>query len=102
MKGWKSDSINTKGRGEGTEIEIKGLQGGIKEKATSKKKKPEREPESEGVGGLGNRWAEGGGEIRMGKGRGGFREEAARSQCRKLDLIGIHGGMMLTSTTLPP
>lgn len=47
---------------EGTEIEIKGLQGGKKEKATSRKKKPEREPKSERVGGLRNRWAEGGGE----------------------------------------
>lgn len=36
--------------------------------------KPEREPESEGVGGLRNRWADGGGDGWMGKGRGSFKK----------------------------
>lgn len=46
----------------------------MREKATSRRKRPEREPESEGVGGLRNRWAGGGGGERwMGKGgRWGF------------------------------
>lgn len=41
---------------------------------TESRMKPEREPESEGVGGLRNRWADGGGDGWMGKGRGSFKK----------------------------
>lgn len=96
MKDRKSSGINTKGRRETERGEME--QGGVSEEATSRKEKAaEREPECEGMGGLGNRWAEGGVERWMGKEEGRVGGEAARSSSRKLDFIGIHGGMMATS-----
>lgn len=60
----------------------------MREKATSRRKRPEREPESEGVGGLRNRWAGGGGGERwMGKGGGG----GLRGGCQELvSKVGLH------------
>lgn len=71
IKGWKSDSVEYKRERGRSNVYRRG------KRDASRRKKPEREPECERMGGLINRWAEGGQE-RWWERRRGLGEEAAR------------------------